>query len=275
MLDGVFEPSRKVKDGDLRIRRIKGVYDYKDPNTGKVHKDAVHLELVIPYLLNPQAESVLLALIKLSGKDGLANGLEIETTQPYLPMLFETIKGDVANKPVIYIRTTQYQLLETAGMGKGKQDYRLLGQYLKYMSEITVHYENTADKFKANVHLLETAEDLTTGNIVVRLNWRLSGAILGKYRYAEIDLKERRALGKDASKTLHRWLSANLWEGGARFYLYKTLITHIWTQKAKAGAQRVRLTRLKNEILPEIGKLNGWTIEMGEDGAKITHHKAT
>ena len=274
LLDGVFAPTRKVKDGDLRIRRIKNSYNYKDPKTGNVYEKAVKLELVIPYLLNPQAESVLLALIKLSSMTGIHDWVEIEATQPNLPALFKSIEGDAKGKPMVYVQTNQHKLLREAGMDTGKEGYRLLEQYLKYMSEITVHYENTVDRFKANVHLLETAEDTTTGNIVVRLNWRLTGAIIGSYQYAMIDLDERRLLKKDASKTLHRWLSAWLKTSKPSFMLYETLASHIWTEKATKKTQQKRIERLKREILPEIAKLDKWTIEMGERGAQITRHKA-
>src|SRR5262249_3009623 len=96
----------------------------------------------------------------------------------------------------------------------------------------------------------------------------------GSYRYAMIDLDERRALKKDASKSLHRWLSAWLKTDNPSFITYDRLIPHIWTEKASGAAQRKRLERLRNEVLPEIGQLEGWTVEIGERGEQITHRKA-
>jgi Replication protein C (RepC) len=272
LLDGVFEPARKVKDGDLRLRKVEGYFDYTDEK-GKNHSNAIHLRLHVPYLLNPQAETILLALTQLSGINGLNNGLEVEPTQPALPVIFDTAEGNAREKLTALTTVRQYELLKAAGMSDGKDSYRLLKQYLEQMSEIRVHYENKATKWFGSDYFLRfrAHED---GRLIIQLNWRLAGAILGDYSYAKIDLQERRALQKDASKTLHRWLSAHLWAGQTELIKYDTLIKHIWTQEANKNTQKWRLQTIKKTILPEIAKLPLWTVEMGEKGAQITHHKA-
>jgi hypothetical protein len=212
-------------------------------------------------------------LIKLSGTKGLHEGIEVEPTQPMLPMLFAPAEGNARDKPTAITTVSQYQLIKEAGMSDGKSGYKLLEQYLTQMSQITVNYRNKIDGWFGSDHLISyhAHED---GRLIIKLNWRLAGAIFGDYLFAEIDLKERRALEKDASKTLHRWLSAHYWKGKPRrHYEYKTLIEHTWTQPASAGAQRLRLLYLKRDILPEIAKLPCWTVETNESGAWITHHK--
>ena len=286
LLDGVFAPTRKVKDGELRLRKIEAYYDYPDPKTGVLHKRAIYLKLLVPYSLNPQAESILLAIIKQSGLHGIRNKeLHIEPTQPTLPFQFDTGNtaiaaflfdiedgGSAREKPVAIAVISQYQLLKDAGMGDSKDSYRLLRQYLEQMSNIRVSYRNNVTGWFGTDSLIGfMAND--DGRLITRLNWRLTGAIFGDYLYAEIDLKERHTLKKDASKTLHRWLSAHLWAGKSGYMLYETLITHIWTDEAAPAAQRKRLERLKREILPELANLPGWKIETGEKGAHITHLK--
>jgi hypothetical protein len=272
LLDGVFETGRKKKNAELSLRKVEGYLDYTDKK-GETHKEAVHLELLVPYLLNTQAEDVLLALIRLSGIYGSRNKLEIESTQPTLPVLSDTAEGQAKEKMTAITIVRQYELLKEAGMGDSKEHYRLLRQYLKQMSEIRVHYENKATKWFGSDYFLKyhANED---GRLIVQLNWRLAGAIFGEYLYTEIDLNERHTLEKDASKTLHRWLSAHLWQGRSEYITYERLISHIWTQKVNPTTQRKRLERLKREILPEIAKLDKWMVEMGREGAKITHHKA-
>ena len=272
LLDGVFEPTRKSKKGELYLRKVEGYFDYTDER-GKIHEGAIHLRLHAPYLLNPQAETILLALIQLSSIQETHNGLEVEPTQLSLPAIFGTAEGNAREKLTALITVRQYELLKAAGMSDGKDSYRLLKQYLERMSEIRVHYENKATKWFGSDYFLRyyASED---GRLIVQLNWRLAGAVLGDYSYAKIDLYERRALQKDASKTLHRWLSAHLWAGQTELIKYDTLAKHTWTQEATKKTQQKRIERLKREILPEIAKLDKWTIEMGEKGAQITHHKA-
>ncbi len=156
LLDGVFAPTRKVKDGELRLRKIEAYYDYPDPKTGVLHKRAIYLKLLVPYSLNPQAESILLAIIKQSGLHGIRNKeLHIEPTQPTLPFRFDTGNtaiaaflfdiedgGSAREKPVAIAVISPYQLLRDAGMSDSKdseypgklpeQRYRLVRHRLPY-----------------------------------------------------------------------------------------------------------------------------------------------
>jgi hypothetical protein len=140
------------------------------------------------------------------------------------------------------------------------------------MSAITVNFKNSVTGWSGSDHFISyrAHED---GRLIIKLNWRIAGAIFGEYFYAEIDLNERKALKKDASKTLHRWLSAHVWKGNHADLYYTTLIDHTWTQPASANTQKWRLNTLKKELLPEIAELPCWTVKMGKEKVEIIHHK--
>jgi len=267
LLDGVFEPTRRGKP--LHYREIIGHSKWKNPETGEVYEDAIDLKLYVPSVLNPQAESILLAIIKMSGTDGL----RIDPDQPMLP-LFSTPKDNATTKDTVQTNCTKYKLLKTAGMGDDDKSYKLLDFYLEKMSLIGVIWKNKISGWKGNSWFLSYISH-NDGSLIIRLNLRLAGAIFGEYEYAKVDLNERHILEKDASKTIHRWLSAHLWAGRSEYITYEKLISHIWTQQATPAAQRKRLERLKHDILPELDKLPSWTIEISDNGAQITHIKQT
>ena len=266
LLSGVFESKKDVKDAELHFHKVTGCYKWRHPDTGTVYDNAVHLELLVPCTLNSQAESILLAIIKISGTDGQW----IDSDQPMLPS-FDPPTGNAGMKGTVQILCTKYELLKTAGMDTGKANYQQLDFYLKQLSHIMVDWENTASGWSGSSWFLshDKHED---GRLIIRLNWRLAGSVFSEYDYAKIDLNERYALKKDASKTLHRWLSAHLWSGRSEYITYEKLISHVWTQPVTPGAQRRRLYTLKHEILPELATLSNWTIETDPKGAKITHH---
>jgi hypothetical protein len=266
LLDGVFKSAFKGKDDHLRFREVKGSYKWKHPETGQIFEDAVHLKLLVPYTITIQAESILLAIIKMSGKDGL----RIDPDQPMLP-LFDPPTGKARIADTVQTSCTKYELLKAAGMAAGKSNYQQLDSYLEQLSHIMVDWKNTISGWSGSSWFL-SHDKHDDGKLIIRLNWRLAGAVFGEYDYAKINLNERNALTKDASKTLHRWLSAHLWAGRSEYITYDKLTVHIWTQQAAKKTQQKRTERLRNEILPDIASLDGWTIETMKDGAQITHH---
>jgi len=267
LLNGVFESKKDVKDAELHLQKVEGYYKWRHPDTGVVYDNAVHLELLVPRTLNPQAESILLAIIKMSGTDGQ----RISPDQPMLPS-FDPPTGNARMKGTVQILCTKYELLKTAGMDTGKANYQQLDFYLKQLSHIMVDWENTASGWSGSSWFLshDKHED---GRLIIRLNWRLAGSVFSEYDHATIDLNERYALKKDASKTLHRWLSAHLWAGKSEYITYEKLISHIWIDKATKKTQQKRIERLRNEILTDLASLDRWTIEIRKDGAQITHHQ--
>lgn len=268
LADGIFEPTRKIKNPHLHLREVirETKLAWNDEKTGKRIEQPVTLTFYAPYALNPQAESILLAIVKLSG----INGIKIEPDQPRLPLF--NIEGDATLRDTGKVICTQYQLLKEAGMGTGKRDYSLLEYYLEQMAKVSMKWKNHVTGWRGISHLIGYAmhED---SSLVVQLNWRLTGAIFGSYERAVIDLNERHALKKDPSKTLHRWLSAHLWKGKSEYITYEKLASHIWTQEATKKTQQKRIERLRNEVLPELANLPNWTVKMDGKGARITHLK--
>lgn len=273
LMDGPFEPTQRTKDARFHYREatreLKRKYiDSRD----KEVTEPITLTFWYPSTINTQAESILLAVLKIAG----AEGLEVQPNQLTLP-LFAGIDdpGKALEKPSAKVTCTMWELLQVAGMNDDKRSYQQLKFYLRELSKTNVQWRNHATKWEGSSNLLAFAIN-DNGSLVIQVNWRLSAAILGTARYAEIDLDERNALKRDASKTLHRWLSAHLWRqtGGRQEYIeYNTLVKHIWSQEASTSRQRARLATLKNEVLPEIGKLAGWVIEKKTEGAIITHHQ--
>lgn len=273
LTDGLFEPSKKVKDADLHYRRVTRDIEVKfKDHTGKSYIQKVTLSFRYPSTLNTQAESILLAILKIAGE----NRLEIQPEQIALPLFVGVEEvGQAKNKPIVQTTCSRWELLQIAGMGDDDKSYAQLKFYLRELAAATVEWRNHHTKWEGSSRMIEHAAN-DDGSLVIQVNWRLAGAILGTYLYAEIDLDERNTLKKDAAKTLHRWLSAHLRRqtGGRQEYIeYRTLIKHIWSEEANGSTQRKRLERLKNEILPQINSLAGWTVEMKQEGAIITRHQ--
>jgi hypothetical protein len=266
LTDGIFEPTRKIRNPHLHLREVirKTKLAWNDEETGKRIEQPVTLTFHAPYALNPQAESILLAIIKLSG----INGIKAEPDQPRLPLF--NIEGDAALRATGKVICTQYQLLKEADMGTGKRDYDLLEYYLEQMAKVSMKWKNHTTGWRGMSHLIGYAmhED---NSLVVQLNWRLAGAIFGDYERAVIDLRERHTLRKDPSKTLHRWLSAHLWKGKSEYITHEKLASHIWTQEATKKTLQKRTERLRNEILPELASLPNWIVKADGKGAHITH----
>jgi hypothetical protein len=185
---------------------------------------------------------------------------------------FDSPTGNAKTRDTVQTCCTKYELLKAAGMSTGKHDYQQLNFYLKQLSHIMIDWENTASGWSGSSWFL-SHDKYKDGRLIIRLNWRLAGAVFSQYDYAKIDLNERYILVKDASKTLHRWLSAHLWAGKSEFIRYETLVKHIWTQEATKKTQQKRIERLRSEILTDLARLDKWTVEMGKDGAQITHLK--
>jgi hypothetical protein len=292
LLDGLFEtahtgPEKRfnAKEGDqpavlnknhpsrLHLKEIRGIYDYKDGATGEVFADAIVLRVKAPVLMGIQAETILLSLLHLAGKQELLSPitpLTIEAVntveQSQLPSL---ATGGAKNKPKGEIKTTKSELLRIAAMGDGKRAYDLLDACLEQMSDMRVHYENKQTGWKGGDNFLRYLSH-KDGRLNVEFNWRLSGVFLGEYYYANIDLNERNFLKRDNTKTLHRWLSGHIWEGKSRTLKYSSLAAHVWTTETTELAQKKREQRVRLDLLKEINELDCWSVEFLKDTAKIT-----
>jgi hypothetical protein len=269
LLDGIFESSKKVSTNKEQRRIIERKFDHVERDkhgkvVGEKVKDAIALRLKVPYSLGTAAESLLLAILKIAGQEGdssLPNDLLLTTE-------------NALNKNVQTAEMTMFQLLREAGMGDSTKAYTQARGYLQQMSEISVWYSNNVTGWSGSSWFMahEVHKD---GRLRVQMNWRLSGAIFGEYLSAHIDLDERAELTKDPSKSLHRWLSAHIWAGNGGKFHYHTLIRHIWSAEASEATQRKRISRLKKEILPEIGSLDCWEISQSESFVQIFRKPGT
>src|SRR5215469_13598269 len=90
LTNGIYEPTRKIKDGELRLRKVvrETRLTWISDETGEKEEAPVTLTFLAPSVLNSLAESILLAIIKLADMDGT----KIEPDQPILP-LFSTAEG--------------------------------------------------------------------------------------------------------------------------------------------------------------------------------------
>jgi hypothetical protein len=301
LLNGLFETTHKVyvnpnakdynplaneksavldKDNPVRLQLREFIvkHDYTDEKTNVVYPDAITLRIKAPALMGIKAETVLLSVLHLAGKNDLIKlaGLpwdpeNADESNPEKALMLGA-EGEAKKMRTPPVVTTMSELLRTAAMGHGSNDYKLLDAYLEQMSDIRVYYHNSITGWKGGSAFL-TYSLHESGCLKVALNWRLTGAILKEYMYAKIDLNERHALSKDNCKTLHRWLSAHVWEGRATSLKYSTLASHVWTDVTTTLAQKKREQRIKAELLVEINKLDHWSIEFLKDRAVITRLK--
>lgn len=267
LLDGIFESSKRVAGAEEKRRVIVRSFDHVERDEhgkviGEKIKNAITLQLKVPYTLGTAAESLLLAILKIAGQDG-------DTSLPGDLLL---ANESASTKSVQSAEMTMFHLLKEAGMSDGQKSYAQAKHYLQLMSEISVWYSNEITGWSGSSWFMahETHKD---GRLRIQLNWRLSGAIFGEYLHAIINLDERAALAKDPSKTLHRWLSAHIWPGRWGTFHYETLSRHIWSEDASGPTTRKRISRLKTEVLPEIASLAGWNILQEADSVTITRLK--
>lgn len=268
LIDGLFQPQKKIPQADLQRRRIDAYYDWR--HDGQVHPKAIHLQLLAPYSLGVEAETVLLALLYLMEQNG-----EWRAPHPADPPILLQPHGDAQSKNIGILWSTRYSVLKTAGMGDSQSDYARLHHYLQLMSQIWIYYTNAVSGWEGNDGFLKYQVHKGTDRLLIQMNWRLAGALFGEYLNAYIDLRERHALRSNGAKTLHRWLSAHVWPGKTRTLHYETLLDHIWPDEATPGTRRVRLHRLKREILVDIQRLDRWRIQETPEavGVKISRRK--
>lgn len=283
VMDGIFEPRAKKalgpKGGGQPGKAVRALpqkrvfltvaktFNFSDEKGS--WPDAILVRLNYPEDMDVLAESILLAAVKLAGDT--VKGANLDEMQA---MSLMSPEFDAVESPTITFETTTRALMIEAGMNGSGADYKIFVRQLERLSEITMHYSNEVTKWRGSDFLFKYKFNTVTGKMVVSLNWKLSGAILGRYMYSTIDLNERRQLGSDAAKSLHRWLSAHRWEGKEGFYRYDTLAGHIWTSEASSEAMKKRMQRLKKEVLPSIGNLDKWDIKLEKEGVRIRRLKA-
>lgn len=257
LLDGVFVSEKKAMTNDLQMRRVTKLYDAHDKD-GTCYPKATLVEITAPANLSVQAESVLLAILKITGFEG-----------NYAPLTNDSAAatdGHAKEKCVASALTSEYALLRESGLDTSEDAYEQLRKYLRQLSDVRIRYENSVSGWGGQSWFIEH-HFRKDGTVLVFVNWRLAGAVFGDYLHALIDLDERRALKSAPAKSLHRWLSACLWAGKSVRISYEKLSSHIWPY----ATNRMQETRLRNQLLPSLDTLPYWKVVAGEKHAFISH----
>lgn len=270
LLDGLFQPQKKMSQSDLKLRQIDSYYDWH--HDGQTYPKAIHLRLRAPYNLGIEAETVLLALLYLAEQSG---EFQPATMFENIPLLMAP-QGQAQTRAVGVVWISRYGLLQTSGMGHNQQSYRQLDKYLEQLSQVWVYYKNSISHWEGSDWFFHYQYNTETETLLAQINWRLAGAVFGRYLKAYIDLRERHQLKTSSSKALHRWLSAYVWPGKTRRLHYVTLLDHVWFDPPRTpGAQRFRLHRLKTDILPDLNNLDQWTIQDRSPVVVVSRKAAT
>ena len=259
LVDGLFQPQKKISRADLQRRQIDAYYDWR--NNGQLYPKAIHLQLIAPYL-GVEAETVLLSLLSIAEAKQSGSFCDFTARDDAVPMLLEP-EQDAQSKKIGVIQTTRYAVLKAAGMSDSQPSYDRLTYYLRQLSQVWIYYANMVSGWEGNDGFLKYRLNKKTDKLMVQINWRLAGAVFGDYLRAYIDLRERHQLKTAGAKTLHRWLSAHIWPGKSSTLHYETLVSHIWPDTGTTGtasAHRVRIHRLKHDILPGLAQLPQWEL---------------
>lgn len=271
LLDGMFSPQKREAGQDLRVRKVACEFDHFDKgaagseleggSAGVRTINAVRLSLTIPATLGVRAETLLLAILHLMEMRGNKMPPEDCSTDGALTLRQE---GAAKSETIGRFSTTEWELLKISGMDDSAKSYAALRKDLLDLSRIHIHFKNTVTRFEGASSLLAYAilpdpDQSTTDRVVIDINWRMAGAIFGRYLYARINLADRHKLTTEAAKVLHRWLSGHIWKGKRSELNLETLAQHVWSDTVDKNAQRLRYLRLRRALC-EIAGLEGWKI---------------
>ena len=160
-----------------------------------------------------------------------------------------------------------------AGIGTGGKSYDEMVKMLHEMSTVTM--------YRGDVKRGGTSKLLSFTNVgeqvVVSLNWRMAGAILGSQNI-QVSLYERIELSDSpVAKILHAWLSGYIRLGGnlmaGRGAEIDTLVRHVWGNRpCSDGVIKQRRLRIR-EALSAINKLKGWVCRIEKTHVFISRPK--
>lgn len=261
LADGLFVP-RSEPEGKTDIRNIW--------DGGEIHFMGYKQLSVFD-------QSVLFSACARTGVEGLlvignSKSTEGKEVQLKLPLLTdEELKkeGVVKSQNHSLGKTSAYLMLIDTGVKPGGYQYQRLIESLKKLSNITVYRSKITDSGKkvgGSMNLLSFTHD-ENDQIVIFLNWRLAGAILGNNQNIQISLVERRKLKNSVAKILHAWCCGFIRLGeclmNGRGASYDSLCQHVWGisyYELSENAKKQKRRRVK-EALEELSSLDGWQVE--------------
>lgn len=260
LLDGLFTPTAYK---DETLFQVEADYDgkhirFEGPQLSATHQ-SVLLAIVARAARQPEKGDSIIP----SNSDGMhANQFDLLN-----------LTGHACNNAITFLKCTPYALLSDSAMGTGGKDYKLLLRLLTKISSVTMHRVEGRRAISSRLISFQVDGD----QLVICLNWRLSGSINGEHN-SPVSLSERRALGNDpVAKILHAWYCGYTrlgkrmgFENGVKI---DTLIRHVWGKRpfseAVSKKRRVAIKRAVNKI----NELPGWEAHFVESIVHVIRAK--
>lgn len=260
LLDGLFIPTAKKGEA---LYGVEGAFNNINIAFKGVQLSVAHQSLLLAIssrtARQAKAHSVLVT--------GSAKDLKLKQVQNL------ELTGEAENLDVSIVKCSAYSLLMDAGIGTGGKSYDEMVKMLHEMSTVTM--------YRGDVKRGGTSKLLSFTNVgeqvVVSLNWRMAGAILGSQNI-QVSLYERIELSDSpVAKILHAWLSGYIRLGGnlmaGRGAEIDTLVRHVWGNRpCSDGVIKQRRLRIR-EALSAINKLKGWVCRIEKTHVFISRPK--
>lgn len=217
--------------------------------------------------LTIQDETVLLAILCLAAKPDLQqvnnHPWRLDGINPHGAM----------EKQIRGIRVTRFQLLKICGFGNSGSSYNRLSESLIRLSSARLSYFNKESNWRGEDWFI-TISECDDNDIVIFMNWRLSGGLSKDYHFICVDLDERLKLPHDYAKKLHLVLSHKIWNGKQDDFYLDTLAGYVWPdQKNEIDIKTIeaRRTKLRRALIC-INQFKSWEISIQGRGHKSKAH---
>lgn len=212
-------------------------------------------------------------LVALGGPGGVI--LEPEPESEESPKahlrLFLEPKLEATGMDALAVRSTISHLLHEVGLSRSGQNIEAMRESLCRMANVTVIVRKGARE--ASFKLLSYGFDEDTGELLVALNPRLCGAILGtSKKYVHIELAEVRRLASDPARLIHQRLCAWVDVGKTGDVKMETLIEYVWPDAATNPNTMKSRKSVVRRALAELRAL-AWSVDEYASG-KFTIQRA-
>lgn len=173
--------------------------------------------------------------------------------------LFLNPEFDAADQDSKVVKTSIYGLMREIGLTNNGRTIADIKSSLLRLSNVTVQI--TSGKRYWSCNLMSHAVDENDGRLMVALNPRISGAILGDRPYTRISMAEVRIIKISATRLIHQRLCAYIASGKTHPTPIEidTLCGYVWPDEASAVTMRQRRVTARKAISELIDI--GWTFE--------------
>lgn len=205
----------------------------------------------------------LVAMAATQGDEGrgvlLGNGkTESEADRQLLNKL--DLKGDATEKAAMVAKGSFRQLANELGYaGEGGSQFRTIRESIERLWAVSVIVERGGRRQGFRIlSQYASSEEYEGGLLVVALNPRLAGAVMGERPYTRISMAEVRALQTDPARLMHQRLCGWIDPGKSGRVKLDTLCGYIWPGQASAEAMKKRRQTVR-KALEELAAV-GWKI---------------